>query len=185
MKKINIFLLIVVIFGVFFISVQYFENNKYNFHLNSEKGMLSLKDFIGKKLIVYFGYTYCPDVCPSELALIANVLEKMPNKEKAHVVFISLDPARDSNLTQTSQWVKYFYPNSTALVAKDEKELEKVTKNYGVVYEKINLKDSAMGYSIAHSGEFYLIDKNGKFIKTIKDISYESFFNEIQKFLNE
>lgn len=42
-----------------------------------------------------------------------------------------------------------------------------------------------MGYSIAHSGEFYLIDENGKFIKTIKDISYENFFNEIQKFLNE
>ncbi|CAM4140250.1 SCO family protein [Campylobacter armoricus] len=185
MKKINLFLLIIVIFGVFYISVQYFESNKYNFHLNSEKGMLSLKDFIGKKLIVYFGYTYCPDVCPTELALIGNVLEKIPNREKAHIVFISLDPQRDSNLTQTSQWVKYFYPNSTALVANNEKELEKITKNYGVIYEKVQLKDSAMKYSIAHSGEFYLIDEKGKFVKTIKDISYENFYNEIKKFLNE
>ncbi|TXE80305.1 SCO family protein [Campylobacter peloridis] len=183
MKKISLFLLVLV--GVFFISTQYFQKNKYDFHLNSEKGILSLKDFAGKKLIVYFGYTYCPDVCPTELALIGNVLNKMKNKDKAHVLFISLDPQRDNNITQTSQWVKYFYPDSTALVTKDEKELEKITKNYGVVYEKINLKDSAMGYSIAHSGEFYLIDEKGNYVKTISDISYENFYNDIQKFLNE
>lgn len=184
MKKMKFFLLIFITIGVFFISNQYFQNNKYNFNLNSEKGLLSLKDFAGKKLIVYFGYTYCPDVCPTELALIGDVLTKM-DAQNAHVLFISLDPNRDNNITQTSQWVKYFYPNSTALVAKNENELQNITKNYGVVYEKIPLPNSAMQYSIAHSGEFYLLDENGKFVKKISDISYENFYNEIKKFLNE
>lgn len=185
MKKINIFLLAIILIAVFFISIKYFENNKYDFRLNSENGPMSLKDFMGKKLIVYFGYTYCPDVCPTEMALIGNVLSKIDKDKKAHVLFISLDPQRDNNLTQTSQWAKYFYTDTTALVASNEEELKKITNNYGVSYEKIDLKDSAMQYSIAHSGEFYLIDENNRFVKAISDISYENFYNEIYQFLNE
>ncbi|WP_291952527.1 SCO family protein [Campylobacter sp.] len=184
MKKIYLILIICII-SSFFVLIKYIENNKYDFYLNSEKGMLSLKNFKGKKLIVYFGYTYCPDICPTELALIGKILTKLDTNNQAHILFISLDPNRDNNLTQSNQWVQYFYPNSTALIAQNEKELKKITQNYGVIYKKIPLKDSAMKYSIAHSGEFYLIDENGKFVKTINDISYENFYNEIKQFLNK
>ncbi|MCR6594113.1 SCO family protein [Campylobacter insulaenigrae] len=184
MKKISFVLVCIVAIGFIFISMEYFKNNKYDFSLNSEKGMLSLKDFAGKKLVIYFGYTYCPDICPTELALIGKILKKLDIKNQTHLLFISLDPSRDNNLTQSNQWVQYFYPNSTALIAQDEKTLKQITQNYGVIYQKIPLKDSAMKYSIAHSGEFYLIDEKGKFFKTINDISYENFYNEIKQFLD-
>ena len=69
------------------------------------------------------------------------------------------------------------------MIAKDEKELEKITKNYGVIYEKIDLKDSFMKYSIAHSNEIYLIDEQGKFQKAINDLNPEELSKELNTFL--
>lgn len=59
----------------------------YDFSLNSEFGKVSLKDFAGKKLIVYFGYTFCPDVCPATLALVSSELKSLEN-DKAYLLFI-------------------------------------------------------------------------------------------------
>lgn len=179
MKKILIILVL-----LFFIIFYFFpKNNPYDFSLKSEFGeQTSLENFKGKKLIVYFGYTFCPDVCPTTLALIGKELKQI-NNPKAYLLFISLDPARDNNITQTNEWLRYFYPNATSLIAKDENELEKITKNYGMIYEKIDLKDSFMKYSIAHSNEIYLIDEQGKFQKAINDLNPEELFKDLNTFL--
>lgn len=179
MKKALIFLVLLLCIALYFFP----KHNAYDFSLKSEFGeQTSLENFKGKKLIVYFGYTFCPDVCPATLALLSKELQKI-NNNKAYLLFISLDPQRDKNLEKTNEWLRYFYPHSTSLIAKDEKELEKITKNYGVIYEKIDLKDSFMKYSIAHSNEIYLIDEQGKFQKAVNDLNPEELSKELNTFL--
>lgn len=179
MKKFLLFLIF-----LFFIAFCFFpKNNPYDFSLKSEfSEQTSLQNFKGKKLIIYFGYTFCPDICPTTLALVGKELKQI-NNPKAYLLFISLDPARDSNITQTNEWLRYFYPNATALIALSEKKLQKITKNYGVVYEKIDLKNSSMKYSIAHSNEIYLIDEQGKFQKAINDLNPEELSKDLGTFL--
>lgn len=169
---------------LFFITLYFFtRSNPYDFSLKSEfSENTSLEHFRGKKLIVYFGYTFCPDVCPATLALLSKELHKIKN-DKAYVLFISLDPKRDGNLTKTNEWLRYFYPNATSLIAKNEKELETIAKKYGASYQKIDLEDSFMEYSIAHSNEIYLIDEQGKFQKTLSDLNPEELSKDLAIFL--
>ena len=155
----------------------------YDFSLNSEFGKVSLKDFAGKKLVVYFGYTYCPDVCPATLSLVASELREL-NAPQAFLLFISLDPERDGDIAATNEWLRYFYPNATALIAPDEKTLADVAERFGVIYEKVILKDSAMGYAVAHSNEVFLFDEKGKLFGSINDLSPGNLHAQLDEFLN-
>lgn len=179
MKKRLFFCLLVGILA-FFVSAC---EKSYDFSLNSEFGKVSLKDFAGKKLIVYFGYTYCPDVCPATLSLIATELRELDSQE-AFLLFISLDPERDGDISATNEWLRYFYPNATALIAQDEQSLADVAQKFGVIYEKIPLKDSIMRYSVAHSNELFLFDEKGKLFDTINDLSQKSLHQKLNTFLN-
>jgi len=183
MKKIFFLVLLILVF--YFIYAKFYPaKNTYNFSLKSEfSPKTSLKDFKGKKLIIYFGFTFCPDVCPATLNLIAQELNKIKSNE-AFLIFISLDPKRDNNLSKTNEWLRYFYPNSTTLLAENENDLKKITKNYGVIYEKIDLKDSFMAYTIAHSNQIYLIDEKGNFYKALNDLNPQELYKELKFFLN-
>lgn len=155
----------------------------YDFSLNSEFGKVSLKDFAGKKLVVYFGFTFCPDVCPATLALVSAQLASLQD-ERAYVLFISLDPLRDGDLNATNEWLRYFYPNATALIANSETALVRVAKDFGVIYEKVPMPNSAMGYAIAHSNEVFLFDERGKFFAKINDFSQKNLHQKLAEFLN-
>lgn len=171
-----------IIVVVFLFAYKYFEQAKYGFTLEGINGPVSLKDFKGKKVILYFGYTSCPDVCPTELSMLGKQLDSLKNANKAQVIFISLDPQRDTNVTEATQFVQFFYKPAIALLA-NAKQLKEITKHYGVQYQRVDLKDSYMKYSIAHSGEFYLIDQNGKFLGPIKDLTRANFRKKLKAFL--
>ncbi|EAI6906972.1 SCO family protein [Campylobacter coli] len=182
MKK--VFLIIIALVAVGIAAFYFISKNQYDFNLRSAfKEQTTLEDFKGKKLIVYFGYTFCPDICPSTLSLIGRNLKTLKDP-KAHVLFISLDISRDGNLTSTNEWLRYFYPNADALIAKDDSVLKKVAKNYGVQYKKIDINDSVMKYSVAHSSEIFLIDENGKLQKVIRDLNPEEVAKELKIFLS-
>lgn len=100
------------------------------------------------------------------------------------MLFISLDPERDSDINATNEWLRYFYPNATALIADDEKALSQVAKRYGAIYEKVPLPNSAMIYSVAHSNELYLFDERGKFVEKINDFSQTNLHERLKNFLN-
>lgn len=97
-----------------------------------------------------------------------------------HFIF----PPTDGNLTSTNEWLRYFYPNADALIAKNDSVLKKVAKNYGVQYQKIDINDSVMKYSVAHSSEIFLIDENGKLQKIIRDLNPEEVAKELKNFLS-
>ncbi|QKF62756.1 cytochrome oxidase copper insertion factor, SCO1/SenC/PrrC family [Campylobacter mucosalis] len=172
-----IFTFFFIVFGICFLIL---KPNKYDFKSDINGTQISLKSFNGKYKAVYFGYLYCPDVCPTSLSLISNALDKL-NRDDFEVIFITLDPERDSNddLTQMAQ---NFYKNAVGLKVEN---LEKVTKNYGVKYKKIPMPDSAMGYSVAHSSSIYLLDKNGKFFTEISNLTPDNISENLEQLISK
>lgn len=133
-----------------------------DFTLESDKGPVSLHDFKGKVAVLYFGYTRCPDVCITALSKIALALKSMTDAERAQVqpIFVSIDPERDTPKV-AGGYAAYFYPGAIGLSGTPA-QIAEVAKRYMVIYQKVKLEDSAMGYSMDHSSIIYVIGRNGK-----------------------
>jgi len=138
-----------------------------DFTLNSASGPVGLESMRGKVVVLYFGYTMCPDVCPTSLTLLSSALNGLSKDELAQVrgLFISVDPDRDS-LKHLKTYATFFHPNIQGVTGSNE-EVAVVAKQYGAAYRKSTL-DSAMGYVMDHSADLYVIDRNGKLRESIR-----------------
>ncbi len=133
-----------------------------DFTLQSDQGPVSLQDFRGQVVALYFGYMTCPDICPTSMWKMAEAIKALPAAEAEQVqgIMISVDPDRDSPQA-LAIYMKGFNPEFIGLT--DSKEnIDKVTSQYGALYYRVPLKDSAMGYVVDHSSVIYLIDREGK-----------------------
>lgn len=149
---------------------EYKERKTYDFTLDSLDGKINKDDFKGKVLAVYFGYTLCPDVCPTSLSTLSQALNQLNiEKDDLSAVFVSVDPQRDS-LQNLNEYAKYFHQNFIG-ASSNKEYLDDMTKRYGSYYEKVILKDSAMDYSVSHTSYIYIFDKNGKFVSKIDHFS--------------
>lgn len=131
---------------------------------NGQGSSTSLKDFRGRFVVLFFGYTACPDVCPtslSEMKLVRKRLGKLA--EDVQVILITVDPERDTP-QRTAQYAASFSPDFIGLSG-SEAELEPVWKDYGVYHEK-RPSSSAAGYLVDHSAFLYVIDRNGNLRET-------------------
>lgn len=119
-----------------------------------------LSDFKGKAVVVFFGYTQCPDVCPTTLSEMAEVMKELgPLADKVQVVFITLDPARDKT-ELLAQYVPNFDPRFIGLSG-DQAATEKTAKEFRVFFQKVPGK-SENTYSIDHTAGSYVFDPQGK-----------------------
>jgi len=127
---------------------------------------LSLQDLRGKVVVLYFGYTQCPDICPTSLALLTQALSQMSEEELSGMqsIFVSVDPKRD-NTARLDEYTKYFHKNIIGATAEQD-EIDKITKLFGASYRIVE-SDSAMGYIVDHSSYTYVIDKQGKLRHTL------------------
>ena len=132
-----------------------------DFTLQSKYGPVSLKDFRGKVVFLYFGYTKCPDICPTSLAFITETLTSLSDEEleKVKGIFVSVDPKRDTP-EDLAEYVEYFHPNFVSVTG-SEKEIAAVSKLYGAQYYEVELEGSAFGYAVNHSAAVYLIQPDG------------------------
>jgi len=118
-------------------------------------------EFRGKLLLVYFGYTYCPDVCPADLLQISLALDKLGAAgDDVQPLFISLDPERDTREV-LAQYVSAFHPRLIGLTGTPE-QIRKVADAYKVYYAKYKPPDGGV-YLIDHSGFTYVVDRDGKY----------------------
>ena len=119
-----------------------------------------LADHRGKVVLLFFGYTYCPDVCPATLAELraARTLLKPEDAARVQVVFITVDPARDT-AASIQEYVSRFDPTFLGLSG-TEAELSAVWQAYGV-FREIEQSDSVAGYLVAHTSRVYVVDVNG------------------------
>lgn len=133
-----------------------------DFTLTTTKGKVALHDFKGKVVPIYFGYTHCPDVCPTALYNLAEALEKLDQRERAgiQVLFITLDPERDT-AQKVGDYAKHFHPNMLGMTGSQE-EINQVTKQYLVIHRKVAMPGSAMEYAIDHSSRLYIVGKDGE-----------------------
>lgn len=132
-----------------------------DFTLTSHTGhQVSLHDFRGKLVILYFGYTFCPDVCPTTLAQVNQALEILGEEKASQIQFImiSVDPERDTP-ERLAQYVPRFNPDFIGLTGTPE-EIAAVATPYGVYYEK-HASTSAAGYLVDHTATLIVLDRQG------------------------
>ena len=118
-------------------------------------------EFRGKLMIVYFGYSYCPDVCPADLMAITQALDALgPAAEGIQPVFITVDPERDTK--GLADYVAAFHHSLVGLTGSPE-EIRKVANAYKAFYAKVPGERSGE-YSIDHAGVIYLIGRDGEYL---------------------
>ena len=139
-----------------------------DFELKSSKGKVSSKDFRGKLLLIYFGYTFCPDICPTTLSVFGKALKKLNESEleKVQPFMISVDPKRDT-FEKLDDYVSFFHKKILALTD-SEKNVSLVAKKFGVEYKKHFPEKNDPFYVVDHSTQSFLCDKNGKLVEIIK-----------------
>lgn len=113
----------------------------------------------GKWSVVFFGFTYCPDVCPTTMAALSQIAKKLPIEtvNQLQFVFVSVDPERDTP-ARLAQYIPFYHPDFIALTG-DEKQLQQFSLSLGAVYMKVPTEES---YTMSHSSTLFIIDPKGQ-----------------------
>jgi len=121
------------------------------------------KDFRGRYMLVFFGFTHCPDICPAELQVMSAALDKVGGEAGQVVpVFITVDPERDTPEVVTA-YVENFGPEFVGLTGSPDAVAE-AAKAYRVTYQKFQEEGAGENYSVDHSALVYLMGPDGKFV---------------------
>jgi len=132
------------------------------FSLDGSNGKkLSLRDYLGKVVILQFGFTFCEKVCPVTLARLTEVHKKLGKAAgDVQVIYVTVDPKRDSP-ERLREHLAAFNPSFLGATGPPD-ELAAVRKAYGVIAEEVVARNPALGYEVNHSSSIYLVDRHGK-----------------------
>lgn len=135
-----------------------------DFTVNSADGPVSLKDFRGRWTLLYFGYTFCPDICPTSLAATARALSQLSaeEREKVAVLFVSVDPERDTP-GHLKEYARFFDENMLGATAAPE-VLAEIARRYGVFYARAKVETAGGGYVVDHTADTFVIDPAGRLV---------------------
>lgn len=121
----------------------------------------SLSEFRGKVVSLFFGFTHCPDICPTHLARQAEVMRQLgPRADHVAVLFVTLDPERDTP-TALRAYMDAFDPRFIALSGTPD-QTAKIARQYKIFWQKTPLPESALVYTIDHTTNSFLIDREGR-----------------------
>lgn len=122
-------------------------------------------DFAGRWMLVFFGYTNCPDVCPTTLAELSAVLEGLGSRQgEVQPIMITIDPARDTPEV-LAEYLGFFRPGLVGLTGTPE-QIETTSKTFGIFYLKDGDPDAPDGYGMTHSSSVYLFSPKGEFVRS-------------------
>jgi protein SCO1/2 len=132
-----------------------------DFTLFGAQGPVSLSDFRGKVVAIYFGYSQCPDVCPTNLSILTAAMKQLSPKELAgfQAIFVSVDPGRDDP-ERLAKYATFFHPEMLGISGAPV-DLMPVVAQYGAFFEVVSYSNSEMLYGIDHTSETYLVGKDG------------------------
>jgi protein SCO1/2 len=129
--------------------------------VNQDGKTVSEADFRGKPLLVFFGFTHCPDICPTTLFEVSEIFNRLgKDAEKVNAIFVTVDPERDTP-EKLKLYLSSFHPQISALSGSDA-QVEAIKKAYFVYAKRVPLEGG--GYTMDHTSVVYLMDKQGKFI---------------------
>jgi cytochrome oxidase Cu insertion factor (SCO1/SenC/PrrC family) len=119
-------------------------------------------EFRGKLMVIYFGYTYCPDVCPTDLMAISQAIDALGSAgEMVQPIFITVDPERDT-IPHLAEYVSAFHPRLIGLTGSPE-QIRRVALAYKAYYAKVK-NDRGDDYAIDHTGVIYLVGRDGQYL---------------------
>ena len=133
--------------------------------INQDNLLVTENDFLGKPQLIYFGFSYCPDICPTALQKMGSVQEELdPDGDLINYLFISVDPERD-----TSESLKLYvesdgFPKGLNGLTGSKEQVDKAKLAYKVYSQRVSLSDSIVDYTVDHSDIMYFMDENGVFI---------------------
>jgi protein SCO1/2 len=136
------------------------------FELTTHEGKrLSSAELKGKPFAVFFGFTHCPDVCPTTLLELTSLIKQLePDADRMHFLFVTVDPERDTP-EQLKLYMSNFDPRIIGLTGTPE-EIASVAKAYGAFYQKVATKN---GFTFNHTAHVSLMDKDGRRVSTLND----------------
>ncbi|MCA9951870.1 MAG: SCO family protein [Anaerolineales bacterium] len=146
--------------------------------IGKDAAAVSLSDFSDKLVLLYFGYTFCPDVCPTSMADLAKVQREMDDAgENIQVVMVSVDPERDTP-DKLAEYVEHFHPTFVGLTGTPT-EIDKAGERYGLYYE-IHEGTEASGYLVDHTARIYVI-QDGMYIHSFGfGTPWEDIVNDLE-----
>jgi protein SCO1/2 len=128
---------------------------------DQDGGEVTERDLLGKPSMIFFGFTSCPDVCPSTLLDVTNWLTQLgPDADRLNVVFVSVDSEHDTP-ARIKLYLSSFDPRIRGLVG-TETQIQKIAGAYGVRYKRVARNDG--GYTYSHSALIYLMDRQGRYV---------------------
>ncbi|MFY8095017.1 MAG: SCO family protein [Niveispirillum sp.] len=137
------------------------------FSLTDHTGQAVTQDSLkGKLSLVYFGYSFCPDICPTDLQLIAQALDQLSPEELAdtQAFFVSIDPERDT-VAQMADYVALFHPSIRGLTGTPD-QIAEAAKSYRAYYKKVSAAEAGTSdYLMDHSAFIYLMNREGDFVR--------------------
>ncbi|MGH7155693.1 MAG: SCO family protein [Acetobacteraceae bacterium] len=153
------------------------------FHLVDGAGQtVTNETYRGKYMLVYFGYTYCPDVCPTTLQAMTNALDALgPKANQIAPLFITVDPARDTPAVM-KRYAAAFSPRLIGLTGSPE-QIARVTKEYHV-YAAKDVTGPGPDYSMDHSSVIYFMGKDGQFIAPVQEGAPKQMAASIEKLMS-
>ena len=152
------------------------------FQLTDQSGQtVTEKNLLGRPTLIMFGFTHCPDVCPTELFEISEILRAMgTDADKVNAYFISVDPERDTQAA-IKDYLSSFDPHLKGLTG-DPEVMAKVISEYRVYAKKVPLKDG--DYTMDHTALIYLMDRDGRFVSPFNlDRKPEEAATDLKRYL--
>ena len=175
-------LVLVIVMGIFIID-QLRKNNNVNnvkiggsFKLTDNNGEIYDSKLIEKKKLIYFGYTFCPDICPFDILKLSKYIDNNPNvKERMEFLFITIDPERDG-IKEVRSFLENFNPSIKGLTG-STKEISSIIKDFRIYVRKNADSSNNQNYLVDHSSLFFLLDKNDSYITHFRPDTFNSKIN--------
>jgi protein SCO1 len=157
-----------------------------DFQLESVDGPVSLADLSDHVVVLYFGFVNCPDACPMTMGKVSAALQTMEpeQRERVRVVLISVDPERDT-LEMLANYMSFFGEEFIGLGGSPE-VIDQVARNYRVLYQRVEMPNSGLGYTVDHTSNTFIIAPGGvvRFIVS-HGSGYEEYRDRIIDTIND
>ena len=139
-----------------------------DFTLNSASGTVSSNDYRGKVLVMYFGFTSCPSVCPNSMGVISSALNRLDESQlqDTQAFLISIDPKRDTP-EDLATYATFYHDNVIGLTG-NKNQIDAVPQQYGAYYDFTEIESVTEDYGVKHSSRYYVIDQTGKLITAMR-----------------
>jgi protein SCO1/2 len=141
------------------------ENYGGDFSLHAPDGLISLEQYQGRVVLIFFGFTSCPDICPMALSVISRVFAELDAEEmeKVAALFVSLDPERDTPEVLL-EYTGYFHPGIVGITGQID-DIKQFATSYGIPFERKEMASSPIGYVISHPPDILVVDQNGQLLE--------------------